>query len=188
MEALHMNHDLTQSSGMSPGRRKMIFVWIWVLIIGQGISTIAGREMWPFSPYPMYARIRYQGEALEEVEMYKVFVENGVEREEQMHSAILRTRGRQILRDNRKVQPDGSKLDFKQRKAIWDEYLRNDLWHPFRSPEHAERQAGLVGMRAYLLTYNNDDSFDPTKPSKKELLGETMRGRLKPATTRKAGK
>jgi len=170
---------------ISPGRRKVVFAWLWFLILGQAIATTLGQELWPFSPYPMYARIRYTGEVLEEVQIRRVFVLNGQEREETMHNATLRTRARLILRQNRLTRPDGSKMSPRERREVWDRYLRQDLWFPFRSPVHSDRQAGLVGIRAYLLTYENDaKTFDPDEPNKRELLGETMRGRARPATTR----
>lgn len=40
---------------MSRARVRFINVLIGVLVAGSGVAAWTGRELWPFSPYPMYA-------------------------------------------------------------------------------------------------------------------------------------
>ena len=130
----------------------------------------------------MYARIRYTGKFLEEIRVRKVFVVDDREHEEGIHNHTMRTRARAILKNNRRIQPDGSRPTLVERRATWDAYLADELWFSFRSPEHIDRQRGLIGIRAYVLTYDNTaETFDPKKPTKIELLGETMSGRPRDA-------
>ncbi len=163
-----MNSRVAQNKSIapSPRRRVMIYSWIGLLVGGQLFATAVGQELWPFSPYPMYARIRYTGEKLWELEVRQVFVD-GTERT--MHNASMRTRARRLGQQ-------------KATQEQWRIFLK-DIWFPYRSPEHSDRQAGLIGLRIFRHEYDNKaETFDPDKPNRSRWIASIMPGRIKPTT------
>lgn len=45
---------------MPPRRRRVVIVFLACFLLGSATAVVTGKELWPFSPYPMYRDTRHE--------------------------------------------------------------------------------------------------------------------------------
>jgi hypothetical protein len=148
---------------MTRGRRVVANLVLGGILVGSAAAIVTGKELWPFSPYPMFSSVR-AGPVLEKL-WFQGVLADGREVPIHGHRAFHPLRLAQLTRGLERL-PKGQ-----MEEALRDVLLRYGV----------ERRAGrhdgppLKGLRIYRMTF----AFDPDpagrdRPRSCELVAEAV--------------
>jgi hypothetical protein len=149
-------------------RRKPILVYslFAVLVGGQLVAIITAQELWPFSPYPMYAESP-QTQAYRVIRLVGVTVPRSGKpsREVSLDAAWVRN---DLARLSRRVQPH------KELTRAMGSYLRKYGWR--RPGDPKSKPQTLRALRVYEQHWDVSEAAENAKkPDRVRLLAEVYR-------------
>jgi len=148
-------------AAMSRSRRALANLVIAAILAGSGAAIVTGRELWPFSPYPMFSALR-RGPTVEDVWLYGV-LPGGDETPLSDRSAFHPFRLAQLKVALERLAPPARQEALADMLARYEQRRRSG-WHA--GPE-------LAGLRVYRLTFELDDrAANRERPLARELLAE----------------
>lgn len=148
---------------MSRSRRVVANLAIAAILAGSAAAIVTGRELWPFSPYPMFSALR-RGPTVRDLWLYGV-LPGGDETPLSDRSAFHPFRLAQLKAALERLAPPA------RREALEDMLARYE--HRRIAGLHAG--PGLVGLRVYRMTFECDDrAANRDRPLARELLAETL--------------
>lgn len=146
---------------MTPRRRLLANAIVLAILGGQALAIVLDRELWPFSPYPMYSELR-RGPTVSRLWLYGLSVDGA--------EAPLKERA--AFHPFRLAQLEGAlaRLDEPRlREALQDLLARYEAGR--RDGRHAGRE--LSALRLYRMTWNVDpEARNRDRPLARDLLAE----------------
>ena len=145
---------------MSPGRRLVANAVLLAILLGSAAAIVSGRELWPFSPYPMFSSVQ---EAVVEKLWIRGVLADGTEIRIASHRAFHPLRLAQLTAGLQRLS--GDRLD----AALRDVLARYGIHR--RAGHHGG--PALAGIRIYRMTFALDaDLAGRDRPLSRELVAE----------------
>ncbi len=146
---------------MSRPRRLLVNLVIAAILAGQGAAIVLDRELWPFSPYPMFSTAQ-RGPVVSRLWLYGV-LPGGREVALTDRAAFLPLRLAQIEGGLGRLAPEGL------REGLGDLLARYEA----RRREGGHAGPPIEGLRLYRMTFEIDAlAASRDRPLSRELLAE----------------